>query len=119
MSALAEVMTRWIAHLLAVEVTIEPLTELRDATLTWYVGLDSEATAIGNRLWNGEELDDQAAGRVAGLFRLIFSNETAVSHDAVNEPVYLIMATTPEKILRMKPQNLIAGLPIKHLEVAS
>ena len=30
--------------------TIEPLTELRDAKLTWYVGLDSEATGIGDRL---------------------------------------------------------------------
>jgi len=119
LTAVAEVMRRWIAHLLAVDVTIEPLIELRDAPLTWYVGLDSEATAIGNRLWNGEELDDQAAGRVAGLFRLIFSNETAVSHGLANEPIYLIMATTPERILRMKPQNLITGLPIKHLEVAS
>jgi hypothetical protein len=119
MAAVAEVMTRWIAHLLAVEVTIEPLAELRAATLTWYVGLDSEATAIGNRLWNDGELDDQAAGRVAGLFRLIFSNETPVSHGPADEPVYLIMATTPERILRMKPQNLITGLPIKHLEVVS
>jgi hypothetical protein len=119
MTAVAEVMRRWIAHLLAVDATIEPLTELRDATLIWYVGLDSEATAIGNRLWNGEELDDQTAGRVAGLFRLIFSNETPVSHGPASEPVYLIMATTPERILRMKPQNLITGLPIKHLEVAS
>lgn len=117
--AVAEVMRRWIAHLLAIDVTIEPLAELRDATLTWYVGLDSEATAIGNRLWNGEELDDQTAGRVAGLFRLTFSDDIAVSHGLENEPIYLIMATTPERILRMKPQNLITGLPIKHLEATS
>lgn len=119
MAAVAEAMTRWIAHLLAVEVMIEPLAELRDATLTWYVGLDSEATAIGNRLWNGEELDDQTTGRVAGLFRLIFSDKTAVSDGLANESVYLIMATTPQGILRMKPQNLITGLPIKRMEVAS
>ncbi len=119
MAAVAEVITRWIAHLLAVEVTIEPLAELRAATLTWYVGLDSEATAIGNRLWNGGELDDQTTGRVAGLFRLIFSDKTAVSDGLANESVYLIMATTPEGILRMKPQNLITGLPIKRLEVVS
>ncbi|EKS31253.1 DUF6352 family protein [Afipia felis] len=117
--AVAEVMRRWIAHLLAIDVIIEPLAELRDATLTWYVGLDSEATAIGNRLWNGEELDDQTAGRVAGLFRLTFSDDIAVSHGLENEPIYLIMATTPERILRMKPQNLITGLPIKHLEATS
>jgi hypothetical protein len=116
MAAVAEVMTRWIAHLLAVEVRIEPLAELRDASLSWYVGLDAEATAIGDRLWNGEKLDDRSADRVAGVFRLTFSNETAVSHDLKNEPVYLIMATTPDQILRMKPQNLITGLPIKHLE---
>lgn len=118
-AAVAEVMTRWVAHLLAVDVTIEPLTELRDVRLTWYVGLDSEATAIGDQLWNGEELDDQAAGRVTGLFRLLFSDEAVASHSLENEPVYLIMATTPERILRMKPQNLITGLPIKHLEVVS
>ncbi len=119
MAAVAEAMTRWIAHLLDVEVTIEPLAELRDATLTWYVGLDSEATAIGNRLWNGEELDDQTSGRVVGLFRLIFSDKTAVSDGLASESVYLIMATTPQGVLRMKPQNLITGLPIKHMEVAS
>lgn len=119
LSALAEVMTRWIAHLLAVDVAIEPLTELRDVRLSWYVGLDSEATVIGDRLWNGEELDDETAGRVAGLFRLTFSDETAVSHGLEKEPVYLIMAMTPGRILRMKPQNLIAGLPIKYLEIAS
>jgi len=119
LAAIADVMTRWIAHLLDVNAAIEPLTELRDARLSWYVGLDSEATMIGDRLWNGEELDDETAGRVAGLFRLTFSDETAVRHGLENEPVYLIMATTPEKILRIKPQNLITGLPIKHLEIAS
>lgn len=118
-TAVAQVMTRWIAHLLGIDVTIQSLTELRDASFTWYVGLDAEATAIGDRLWHGEQLDDQIAGRVAGLFRLTFSGETAVRHDLKNEPVYLIMAMTPDRILRMKPQNLIAGLPIKHLEVTT
>ncbi len=60
LAALAEAMRRWIAHVLGVEVTIEPLTELRDAPLTWYVGLDADATKIGDRLWNGEELDEAA-----------------------------------------------------------
>ena len=50
LAALAEAMRRWIAHLLGVEVAIEPLTELRDATLTWYVGLDADGTQIGDWL---------------------------------------------------------------------
>ena len=71
-AALAEAMARWISHLLGFDVAIEPLTELRDAKLTWYVGLDAEATRIGDRLWHGEALDDRTAGRVLALFRLTF-----------------------------------------------
>jgi Family of unknown function (DUF6352) len=118
-AALAQAMTRWISHLLGVDVVIEPLTELRDAKLTWYVGLDSEATGIGDRLWRGESLDDQTAGRVLALFRLSFSDAALVADVLEREPVYLIMAMTPGLNLRMKPQNLLTGLPIKHLEAAS
>src|SRR3954451_23267467 len=57
--ALAEAMRRWIAHLLNVEVVIAPLTELRDAKFTWYVGLDSEGSRIGDLLWNDQELDQE------------------------------------------------------------
>jgi hypothetical protein len=35
------------------------------------------------------------------------------------EPVYLILAMTPEMVLRIKPQNLVAGLPLKRLEAVS
>jgi hypothetical protein len=112
-------MTRWISHLLGIDVRIEPLTQLRDANLTWYVGLDSEATKIGDRLWHGEALDDQTAGRVLALFRLSFNDAPVVADVVEQEPVYLITAMTSDLNLRMKPQNLLTGLPIKHLEAAS
>ena len=112
-------MTRWISHLLGVDVSIEPITQLRDANFTWYVGLDPEATAIGDRLWRGEVLDDETAGRVLALFRVRFGDAAVVSEAVEQEPVYLIMAMTPGLTLRMKPQNLVTGLPIKHLEAAS
>src|SRR5712692_7316833 len=118
-AALAEAMTCWISHLLGINVSIEPLTELRDAKLTWYVGLDSEATKIGDRLWHGEALDDRTAGRVLALFRLSVTDAGLVAGIVEQEPVYLIMAMTPDLNLRMKPQNLLTGLPIKHLEAAS
>lgn len=35
------------------------------------------------------------------------------------EPVYLILAMTPDKILHMKPQNLLVCLPINRLELVS
>jgi hypothetical protein len=118
-AALAEVMTRWVSHLLGIDVTIEPLIGLHDAEFRWYVGLDSEATRIGDRLWHGERLDERTAGRVLALFRLVFADPALVADALVREPVYLILAMTPEQVLRMKPQNLLTGLPVKHLEAVS
>lgn len=117
--ALAVAMTRWVSHLLGVEVTIQPLTELRDARLTWYVGLDAEATRLGDRLWHGKALDERAAARVLALFRLTIADAHLVTDAIGGDPVYLILAMTAEQKVRMKPQNLLAGLPIKHLEAAT
>ena len=47
--ALAEVMMRWVRHLLAIDVEIEPFNEAKNASLRWYIGLDAEGTVIGNR----------------------------------------------------------------------
>jgi hypothetical protein len=117
--ALAEAMRRWIAHVLNVEVTIEPLTELRDAKFTWYVGLDSEGSKIGDRLWNGDELDAAGAARVVGLFSLKFADPDVALEKVKGDAVYLILAMTGDKLLRFKPQNLITGLPVRHLEAVT
>jgi len=119
LAALAEAMRRWIKHVLAVDVAIEPITEMRDVNLSWYVGLDADGTKIGDRLWNGEEIDERVLSRVVGLFRLAFRDPALVLDKVRNEPVYLILAMTPDKQLRMKPQNLVTGLPIRHLETVS
>ena len=119
LTALAEAMRCWIAHVLAVEVDIEPLTELREATLTWYVGLDADASKIGDALWNGEDMDEAAMSRVAGLFRLSFRDPSVMLDKVKGEPVYLILAVSPDNTIRLKPQNLVTGLPIRHLEAVS
>lgn len=117
--ALAQVMTRWVAHLLGIDVAIEPLTELREVRLSWYVGLDADATRLGDRLWHGEELDERSAGRVLSLFRLTFADPGLAMETVRGEPVYLILAMTADQKLRMKPQNLLTGLPIRRLEAIS
>jgi hypothetical protein len=117
--ALAEVMRRWVMHVLGVEVTIEPLSELREVNLAWYVGLDADATKIGDMMWNGEEIDEATMSRVVGLFALTFRDPSVVLDRVKGEPVYLILAMTPDKTIRMKPQNLTTGLPIRHLEAVS
>jgi len=117
--AIGTVIARWVWHLLAVEVEVEPLIELRDAKIAWYVGLDTDGTRIGDALWNGEQLDDATRAQVVGLFRLTFGEHGVVLDKVKGEPVYLILAMDRDKILRLKPQNLVTGLPIKHLEAAT
>lgn len=117
--ALARVIERWVHHLLNTEVEVEPLIEVQNANFTWYVGLDAEGTKIGDLLWNGEPLDEATAARVAALYRLSFRDPEAAAESVAGEPVYLILAITPDNQLRVKPQNLITGLPLEHLEPVS
>jgi uncharacterized protein DUF6352 len=119
LAALAAAMELWIAHVLGLAVAIEPFTALRDAPVMWYVGLDADATKIGDALWNGEELDDGRMSCIVGLFSLTFRDAHAVLEAIRGEPVYLILAMTPDGLIRMKPQNLVTGLPVKHLETVS
>jgi hypothetical protein len=115
-AALAEVIARWVRHLLAIDVAVEPLAELRNARFTWYVGLDAEGTRIGDRLWRSEPLDDATQAQVVGLFRLTFADRADATDALAGEPVYLILGMTAEKTLRMKPQNLLTGLPVRQRE---
>jgi hypothetical protein len=117
--ALSEVTRRWIRHLLGVEVNIEPLIELNDAPLVWYVGLDAEATRIGDALWRGEEIDEAMRRRVVGLYQLTFVDPNDANEKVGSEPVYLIAAMAADKVLRLKPQNLIMGLPMRSLEAVN
>jgi hypothetical protein len=119
LDALAKAMERWIAHVVGVDVSIEPLQELHDVNLAWYVGLDGDATAIGDMLWHGQDIDEATLARVVGLFRLNFRDPLVMLDKVRGDPVYLILAMTPDKTIRMKPQNLLIGLPVQHLEAAS
>jgi len=116
LGALARVMERWVAHLLGTEVDIEALTELHDVNLAWYVGLDADATRFGDMLWQGQAIDEATMARVVGIFRLNFRDSSVMMEKVRGEPAYLILMMTPDKTVRMKPQNLVTGLPVRHLE---
>jgi len=119
LAALGDVMTRWLAHLLAIDVAIEPLMELRDARFSWYVGLDSDGTRIGDTVWNGGDFDDAMRARLVGLFRLTFRDPADMIERIRGEPVYLLAAMTADEKLRSKPQNLVTGLPIRQGEAVN
>ncbi len=110
--ALCRVIERWIAHLLGVAVKVEPVASIEDRDWRWFVGLDSEGTRIGNALWNGDTPGADAAERIGALMRMTFEDSRFVDERVGNKPVYLILAMGADKVVRLKPQNLVAGLPL-------
>ena len=110
-SALARVLERWIAHLAGVEVAIEPRARIEDARWRWHVGLDVDASAILNALYNGEAVAAEEHERLALLFQLEFRDPREALADLAGRPVYLGLACRPDRTLKVKPQNLIVNLP--------
>jgi hypothetical protein len=54
--------------------------------------------------------------QLVGLFRLTFRDPADMAEKVRGEPVYLLLAMAPDEVLRLKPQNLVTGLPIRHEE---
>jgi hypothetical protein len=110
--ALARVLERWIAHFHGVRTTVKPVREIPDEEWTWHVGLDAEATAMLNEIYNGGEVETERMKRVIGLFRLEFRDPIVVRPEMAGAPVFLGLAAAPDGTLRMKPQNLLLNLPL-------
>lgn len=111
-AGLCRVIERWVAHLLGVNVKVETMASIEDRDWRWFVGLDSEGTRIGNALWNGAALDGGARDRIVALMRLTIEDAGLVDERVGTSPVYLILAMGADKVVRLKPQNLVVGLPL-------
>lgn len=116
---LAAAMTVWVNHLTGADVRIEPVERVDDQDWAWFVGLDAEATRLGNALWEGGDLGEEALDRVLALFRLGFVDASEALADVGARPVWLILAMNADGTVRMKPQNLVAGLPLRVNAAAS
>jgi hypothetical protein len=116
---IARALERFIAHLFGEAVTIRPVPVIEDANWTWHVGLDAEANAIANDLWNGKAVKQERLARILWLGVLDFADPSRVLPRVAGRPVYLALAMDAAKRLRMKPQNLVAGLPLRAREDAA
>lgn len=110
--ALCRVLERWIAHFHGAQATVKPVREIPDEEWTWHVGLDAEATAMLNEIYNGGEIEVERMKRILGLFRIDFSDASVLRPEAAGTPVFLGLAMTADGVLRMKPQNLLMNLPL-------
>ncbi len=106
-SALASVLQRWLAHMLGIQARITPLDRIDDEAWHWFVGLDAESTRIGNRLWRGEKVPSDTLDRIVALYAL----ELPQVAESAGKTIYLILSMTPARIVALKPQNLLVGLP--------
>ncbi len=114
LDALCRVLERWVEHFLAAGVAIQPVQAIRDEKWVWHVGLDSEASAILNDMYNGVAIPVDRMIRILSLFRLEFRDPRSMLSRVAGRPVYLAMAMDAERVLRMKPQNLLVNLPLRN-----
>ena len=112
LDALCRVLQRWIAHFLGVAVAIRPQSQIDDKRWVWHVGLDAEASALLNDLYNRAEVDAERMGRLLCLFELEFANPGDMRPAIAGRPVYLAMAMDSGQRLKIKPQNLLLNLPL-------
>ena len=67
---LAGVLEKWVQHFLGVAVTIKPLQKVEDEAWRWHIGLDVDATALLNDLYEGREVASERMQRLACRLRL-------------------------------------------------
>ncbi|MCK6453546.1 MAG: DUF6352 family protein [Alphaproteobacteria bacterium] len=112
LDALCRVLEAFVAHMLGVGVSIQPVQRIDDARWVWHTGLDTESSRLLNDLYNGAEVDEERMARLLSLFRLEFADASMTRPDIAGRPVYLALAMTESKTLRLKPQNLLVNLPL-------
>jgi hypothetical protein len=112
LGALARVLQKWVRHFLGVSVTIRPLQKVDDEAWRWHVGLDVEASALLNDLYEGREVDAGRLTRLVSLFRLDFADPREMRADVAGRPVYLGLMMNADGVVKLKPQNLLVSLPL-------
>jgi hypothetical protein len=112
LDALCRVMEAWVAHMLGLDVAIQPVQQITDERWVWHIGLDTDSTAILNDLYEGREVGEDRLSRLVSLFRLEAKDPSLMGADIGGRPIYLGLAMNAEGLLRMKPQNLLLNMPL-------
>ncbi|MGI9487052.1 MAG: DUF6352 family protein [Geminicoccaceae bacterium] len=112
LDGLCRVLEAWVAHLRGVDIRIQPVQQISDEKWSWHIGLDAEANAFLNDLYGGEEIDEARRARLLSLFRLEFVDPADMLERVRGRPVYLGLMMTEDERLTVKPQNILANLPL-------
>jgi hypothetical protein len=112
LDALCRVLEVWVGHLTGAAVGIQPVQRIDDQRWVWHVGLDVEASAFLNDLYEGEVIDEARRARLLALFRLEFRDPADMLERVRGRAVYLGLAMTEAGRLKLKPHNLLINLPL-------
>jgi len=112
LDAFARVLEAWMAHFLNLKVRVEPRQSIKDEHWSWHIGLDKESNRILNTLYEGKELPESDGELLIALFRMWVEDDAVLISPMHGKPIYLGLAMTAEKIVRMKPQNLLTNMPL-------
>jgi hypothetical protein len=111
--ALGHAISIWLKHLTGLDASVVAMPEIHDKEWVWFIGLDQEGTRAGNQLWKGKDLPEADRARIVALYEMRLADDPRIRPEIAGKPVYLILGMSPDRIVRLKPQNLIAGLPLR------
>ncbi len=109
---LCRAIERFCAHVIGVNCAVRAVPVIEDRNWTWHVGLDAEATTIADDLWHGKKVPQARLARILWLAVLEFTDPSQALARLRGKPVYLALAMDAQQVVRLKPQNLLAGLPL-------
>jgi hypothetical protein len=109
--ALGRAIVIWLRHMLGLHARIESLAALDEPDWRWFIGLDSDATRIGNTLWAGDDAPD--ANRLLALYRLHLEPDPRLEPQMQGAPITLMLAANSDQLVRFKPQNVLTNLPFR------
>ena len=107
-AGMATAIAAYLRHMLGLDCTVTAQASADNIDLRWFVGLDQAGTAIGNALWNKQPMP----ATLVGLFRLDIADHARVMPDLRGQPVWLFLGLGADGAVRIKPQNLLTGLPL-------
>ena len=113
LDGLARALEAWVAHLAGIACRVTPVRRIEDERWVWHIGLDRDANEILNALYQGESLAEDRLRQILALFRMEIDDAAVVTDAVAGRPIYLGLAMGADGTVRMKPQNIIANLPVK------
>ena len=115
LEALCRVLEAWVAHFVGSTPRIQVEKTITDDDWVWHVGLDSQASAVLNDLYQGLDVSELRMAGMLCLFSLWFDEPSVLQPGLAGKPVYLAMAMDEHKRIKLKPQNLLLNLPLARL----